>query len=107
MTDAEDRSRLYLRNVLLGRWAAERLGLVGADAERYAQTLGEAAYDLACADVCDEISRDINAAGLACHEEDILLALNEAATKAGKMLATGPGDSTDRAGLALARKLMR
>ena len=39
MTSSNDVERTMIRNKLLGRWAAEKLGLTGQDAEAYSDAL--------------------------------------------------------------------
>jgi hypothetical protein len=97
--------RTILRNKLLGRWAADRLGLTGADAEAYSNALARAATDPAQSDVFSTIRKDFEAAGIEESDERILHVMTELTLKAGKLMPTATGDSVGAAALALARKL--
>jgi hypothetical protein len=60
------------RNKLLGLWAAEKLGLSGADAEAYAKEVVVADFDEAGdADVFKKIRRDFDAKGVAQSDHQI------------------------------------
>ena len=45
MTSSDDVQKTILRNKLLGRWAAEKLGLTGQDAEVYSDALARGTVD--------------------------------------------------------------
>ena len=45
MTSSDDRRRTILRNMLLGRWAAEKLGIAGRDADAYSDALARGTLD--------------------------------------------------------------
>jgi hypothetical protein len=68
------------RNRLLGLWAAEKLGLTGAEADKYAKSVVEADFQKpGDEDVLDKLDGDFTAKGVACsrtqirHEMDLLL----------------------------------
>jgi len=106
MTSSDDAVKTTLRNKLLGRWAAERLGLTGRDAEAYADALAKGALEPARSDVFSRIRNDFDAAGVAESDERILNVMTELTLKAGNLMPTAQGNSTDAAAVTLARKLM-
>lgn len=106
MTRVDDVEKTMLRNKLLGRWAAEKLGLKGRDAEAYADALARATVDPARNDVFSRIRTDFDAAGVAQSDEQILSVMNELMLKAGNLMPTTRGGSADAAAVMLARKLM-
>jgi hypothetical protein len=60
------------RNKLLGKWAAEQLGLSGADAEAYAKDVVMADFEEAGEDdVFRKIRADFDAKGVKVSDEDI------------------------------------
>jgi hypothetical protein len=58
-----DAARTMLRNKLLGRWAAKKLGLTGQDAEAYSDALARGTRDPEHSDVFSKIRKDFDAAG--------------------------------------------
>ncbi|WP_243369244.1 ATPase inhibitor subunit zeta [Microvirga solisilvae] len=106
MSSSDDVQKTILRNKLLGRWAAEKLGLTGRDADVYSDTLARDAVDPARSDVLSKIRKDFADAGVVESDTRILTVMTELTIKAGKLMPTARGDSTDAAALALARKLM-
>jgi hypothetical protein len=95
-----------LRNKLLGRWAAERLGMTGRDADVYSDALARRTVDPEGSDVFSKIRKDFNAAGVAQSDEQILWVMTELMLKAGNLNPTTRAGSTDAAAVMLARKLM-
>jgi hypothetical protein len=66
------------RNKLLGLWAAEKLGLTGADADAYAKEVVVADFEEAGDDdVFRKIRKDFDAKGIALPDADIRRAMNE------------------------------
>jgi hypothetical protein len=60
------------RNRLLGAWAAERLGLKGADAEAYAKAIVMSEFEEGSAhDVAATIRRDFDAKGVGMTDDQI------------------------------------
>ena len=106
MTSSKDVERTILRNKLLGRWAGEKVGLTGRDAETYSDALARGAVDPERSDVFSKIRRDFDAAGVAESDERILHVMTELMLKAGNLMPTARGDSLDGAAVALARNLM-
>jgi hypothetical protein len=105
MTSADDVTKTILRNKLLGRWAAGKLGITGRDAEAYSDALARATVDPERNDVFGKIRKDFDAAGVAESNERILHVMTELTLKAGNLMPTAHGDSVDGAAVALARKL--
>jgi len=103
-----DSGKLILRNMLLGRWAAKKLGLTGRDAEAYSDALARATVDPECNDVFSKIRKDFDDAGIAQSDEQILHVMTELTLKAGKQMPTArEGGSPDAAKVMLARNLMQ
>jgi hypothetical protein len=66
------------RNKLLGQWAAEKLGLAGADAEAYAKDVVMADFEEAGEDdVFRKVRQDFDAKKVAVSDQDIRVAMNE------------------------------
>lgn len=71
------------RNKLLGQWAAEKLGLSGADAEAYAKDVVMADFEEAGDDdVFRKVRKDIDAKKVAVSDQEIRAAMNELMAKA-------------------------
>jgi len=78
------------RNKLLGLWAAERLGLAGDAARRYAQEVMQS--DLqhpGSADIVAKVCGDLTRQGVACDEARARAELERCAEEAKKQLAAG------------------
>jgi hypothetical protein len=95
-----------LRNMLLGRWAAEKLGMTGRDAEAYSEALAAGPLDLERGDVFGKVRRDFDAAGVTQSDEQILRVMTELLLQAGNRMPTARGDSLNGAMVMLARNLM-
>jgi hypothetical protein len=104
MAGLDEAGRTILRNRLLGRWAAGKLGLSGTEAEDYSKAFAAAATDPAGSDVFGRIRSDFDAAGIAVTDDQILGALTELTIKAGGSPA-GTGGLADGAAFALKRNL--
>jgi hypothetical protein len=91
LADYDTRQGLIARrNILLGMWAAERLGLSGAEAEDYAWNvhfadLQQPGFD----DVVAKIASDFSARGIAVRERSIRKQLREMERRAELQIATG------------------
>jgi len=60
------------RNKLLGLWAADKMGIKGADAEAYAKTVVASDFDRpGDDDVIEKVAKDLAAKGLGLAEKDI------------------------------------
>ena len=71
------------RNKLIGLWAAEKLGLSGADAENYAKSVVMADFEEQCDhDVVRKIRRDFDAKGVAQSDHQISRTMTEFMEKA-------------------------
>lgn len=92
LIDYDTRAGLIARrNVLLGLWAARRLGVAGEDAEAYAWSvhsadLGEPGHD----DVVAKVEADFARKGVAVPKKDILRQLREMERRAQVELASEP-----------------
>jgi hypothetical protein len=106
MISSDDVGKTILRNMLLGRWAAEKLGVTGRDAEAYSDALARGTVDPARSDVFSKIRKDFDAAGVAQSDEQILHVMTELMLKAGNLMPTTRGGSPDAAAVMLARNLM-
>jgi len=106
MTSSDDMQKMVLRNKLLGRWAAEKLGLTGHAAEAYSDSLARGSFDPKCSDVFSTIRKDFDAAGVTETDTRIRNVMTELMLKAGNLMPTARKDSIDAATVALARKLM-
>jgi len=65
------------RNKMLGFWAAEKLGLSGADADAYAREMVMAEYTEGDHDVFKKVRRDFNAKGVAQSDHQIRRTMDE------------------------------
>jgi hypothetical protein len=106
MTSSDDVQTTILRNMLLGRWAAEKVGITGRDAEAYSAALARGTVDPQRRDVFSKIRKDFDAAGVAESDARILSVMTELMLKAGNLMPTARGGSSDAAAVMLARKLM-
>jgi hypothetical protein len=94
MTSLDELKTTIRRNKFLGMWAAEKLGLVGGDAEAYADALAVGTIDPERSDVFSKIRKDFDSAGVVQSDEQILRVMNELILKAAdQMQATGGGAS--------------
>jgi hypothetical protein len=106
MTSFDDGGKTILRNKLLGRWAAEKLGLAGQDADAYSDVLARDTHDPERSDVFSKIRKDFDAAGVIQSDEQILSVMTELTLKAGNLMPGTRGGSLDAAAVMLARNLM-
>jgi hypothetical protein len=106
MTSYDEVRRTILRNKLLGRWAAEKLGITGRDTDAYSDALARGTRDPERSDVFSKIRKDFDAAGVAQSDEQILCVMTELMLKAGNQMPGTRGGSLDAAGVMLARNLM-
>ena len=88
-------------------WAAEKLGLVGADAEAYSDALAVGAIDPERSDVFSKIRRDFDAAGVLQSDEQILRVMNDLLLRATDPMQATQGGSPDAAAVMIARNLTR
>lgn len=105
MTSLHDLKTAIRRNRLLGMWAAEKLGLVGRDAEVYADALAVATVDPERSDVFSKIRKDFDAASVIQSDEQILRVMNELLLQAASQLQATQGGAPDAAAVMLARKI--
>ena len=93
------------RNMLLGLWAAEKLGFVGDKADAYAKDLALAALDAERNDVLSQIRKDFGRAGVIQSEEQILRVMEDFMLQASAQVPTARGNSIEAAEVTLKRKL--
>lgn len=105
MVSSDDVVKTILRNKLLGRWAAENLGMTGQNAEAYADALARCTPDPERNDVFSKIRKDFDAAGVTKSDEQIRRVMTDLMLKAGNLMPTKRGDSLDAAAVTIARKL--
>ena len=105
MTDLDELKRTIRRNKLLGMWAAEKLGLGGADAKAYSDALAVGTLDPGRSDVFNKIRKDFDAAGVVQSDEQILCVMNALLLQAGNPTQATAGGSADAAAVAIARNL--
>lgn len=78
------------RNKLLGLWAAEKLGLTGADADAYAKEVVMADFEEAGDDdVFRKIRKDLDAKNVAQSDHQIRRTMDELMAKAAAEIKTG------------------
>src|SRR5687767_9452864 len=78
------------RNKLLGLWAAEKLGMSGADAEAYAKEVVMADFEEAGEDdVFRKVRKDFDAKGIAQSDQQIRLAMTELLRAAVEQIKAG------------------
>lgn len=106
MTSFDDLKTTIRRNKLLGLWAAEKLGLAGAEAESYSTALATDTIDPDRNDAFTKIRKDFDAAGVVQSDEQILAVMTRLTIEAGNMQPT-QGTGPDRGAVMLARKLTR
>ena len=106
MTNSDDVQTTILRNMLLGRWAAEKLGISGRDAKAYSDALARGTVDPKRSDVFSKIRKDFDAAGVAQSDDQILRVMTELMLKAGNLMPTARGATSDAAAVMIARNLM-
>ena len=105
MTGVDDLKRTIRRNKLLGMWAAEKLGIMGRDAEVYSDALAVGTLDPECSDVLSKIRKDFDAAGVVQSDEQILRVMNELTLQAGNQMPVTRGGAPDAVAVMLARQL--
>jgi hypothetical protein len=100
----DELKQMIRRNQMLGMWAAEKLGLVGQQADAYARNLAVGTLDPDQRDVFSKLRNDFDAAGIVQSDEQILNVMNELNIHAAdpKQGGAGPGGA---AAVMIARKL--
>ena len=105
MVSFDEMKKMIRRNMFLGMWAAEKLGLAGEKAEAYARALSVGTLDPEGRDVFSKIRNDFDAAGVVQSDEQILNAMNEFTLQAGDPNATTGGGNA--AAVMIARNLSK
>ncbi|MFY9837246.1 MAG: ATPase inhibitor subunit zeta, partial [Xanthobacteraceae bacterium] len=95
MSDFDDWKKTVRRNKLLGMWAAEKLGIKGAEAEAYSDALAMDTLDPGRSDVLSKIRKDFDAAGVVQTDEQVLRVVNEFTLLAGSQMPATPGGAVD------------
>ena len=103
MSTPDDLKATIRRNMFLGLWAAERLGLAGHDAQAYANALAVGTLDPAKSDVFGRIRKDFDAAGVKQSDAQILQVMEDFMLQAWGQAA--PGGPSNAAEVALKRRL--
>ena len=70
------------RNKMLGLWAAQKLGLSGAEADSYALSVVMSAFEDSAHDVVNKIRKDFDAKGVAQSDHQIARQMTELMAKA-------------------------
>jgi hypothetical protein len=70
------------RNKMLGLWAAEKLGLSGAEADSYALSVVMSAFEDSAHDVVNKIRKDFDAKGVAQSDHQISRQMTDLMAKA-------------------------
>jgi hypothetical protein len=104
MTSFDELKATIRLNQLLGMWAAEKLGLAGAEADDYAKALAIDTIDPDRNDMFGRLRTDFDAAGIVQSDEQILNAMHRFKLEAGAMQPEA-GAGSDAAAVTLARKL--
>jgi hypothetical protein len=104
MTGFDELKTTIRLNQLLGMWAAEKLGLTGAEADTYAKALATDTIDPDRNDMFGRLRADFDAAGVIQSDEQILDAMRRCKLEAGAM-EPKTGGNADAAAVMLARKL--
>lgn len=101
MSSFDEIGKALLRDKLLGRWAAGKLGKLEDDASAYVEAFVASAKD--GGDVFSLLQRDFMAAGQAVPDSEISEMLTRCAVQAGALLSEPRKGFTDTAAVALAR----
>jgi hypothetical protein len=104
MSAFEDSVKIMVRNTLLGRWAAERLGRSGTEIEAYVQDFSQRAAREG--DVFTCLRDDLAAGGFTGMDDEINRAVTDCTIRAGNQLTSSGGGSPDAAAVALKRQFM-
>ena|SRR5215468_938743 len=105
MSSLDELKATVRRNKLLGMWAAEKLGLAGADADAYSNALAVGTLDAERSDVFSKIRQDFEAAGVVQSDEQILRVMEKLTLEAAGQMPTTRGDGLDAAAMTLKRNL--
>jgi hypothetical protein len=105
ITFDDDLRKAIRRNKLLGMWAAEKLGLAGAEAAAYSDALAMDTIDPESSDVYRKLRQDFDAAGVVQSREQILAVMNELLLKAGRQTQTSGDGGLDAAAVRIAKNL--
>jgi hypothetical protein len=107
MINSDDLKKTIRRNKLLGMWAAEKLGITGADAEAYSDAFAVGTLDPERSNVFSKIREHFDAAGVVQSDEQILRVMNDLSLQAGNQIPVQGAGALDGAAVMLARNLKR
>ena len=107
MIKLDDLKRTIRRNKLLGMWAAEKLGLTGADAKAYSDALAVGTLDPERGDVFSQVRKDFDTAGVVQSDEQIMNVMNELLLQTADQTQATAGSGSDGAAVMIARNLTR
>src|ERR1700752_1382355 len=105
MNSLDELKTAVRRNMLLGLWAAEKLGFAGDQADAYAKELALAVLDAERSDVLSKIRKDFDLAGVVKSDEQILRVMEQFMLQASAQVPTARGGSIDAAEVMLKRRL--
>ena len=91
--------------MLLGMWAAEKLGFVGEKVETYAKNLAVGTLDAERSDLFGRIRKDFDLAGIVQSDEQFLRVMEAFTLQASAQVPTARGGNLDAAAMMLKRKL--
>ncbi|GGH11127.1 hypothetical protein GCM10007036_08000 [Alsobacter metallidurans] len=103
---ANDIAKAMLRNLLLGKWAAEKLGLSGEAADVFGEAFARGDGDPLGQDVYGRLRKQFDEAGVSISDGAILGAIEELTTKSGNAMPSRTGGSGAGAEMMLKRKLV-
>ena len=100
-----DVAKAMLRNLLLGKWAAAKLGITGAAADAFGEAFARGDGDPLGQDVYGRLRKQFDEAGLAVSDREILGVIEDLSTKSGNAMPSQTGGSGAGAEMMLKRKL--
>ena len=104
MANIDELKQTIRRNEMLGMWAAEKLGLIGQEADAYARNLAVGTLDPDQRDVFSKVRKDFDTAGVVQSDEQILNVMKELTFRAADP-TQGDAHSGDAAAVMIARNL--
>ena len=105
MGNTDDWKKTIRLNKLLGMWAAETLGMKGAEAEAYSDALALDTLDPERGDVLSKIRNDFDAAGVKKSDEQILHVFNRLTLQAANQMPSTSRGAGDALTVMLVRKI--
>ncbi|MFL6305723.1 MAG: ATPase inhibitor subunit zeta [Candidatus Sulfotelmatobacter sp.] len=105
MGNSDELRKTIRRNKMLGIWAAQKLGLTGADAEGYSDALAVGTIDPDRADVFSQIRKEFDLADVVQSDDQILCVMNELMLQVSNGTQVVGGGNPDAAAVMIARNL--